>query len=720
VALRKAAERRVEGLRGVPAKDRVTALSDALAVCDEAEVEPLALALVELALVPGGGVGRSVLSPGRIVEELSGYLRQPVCNAALIELGRRWGRLPEGVRRAAAAAGLGRWHLVAEALGVSSVPATRAALARLAADVGDPALLAGALRLLADKDRAVAEAADRAILTHAVGCLGESLAQDGLSEWSGRSIWPAERAVIERVAAEAAWTTAGHGRRGCLLAAAVLIHDRPQASADQERLRRLLEQGGSEPHAQLKTLLRRTPSALLRERALRWCTIPAMAGVCVERVATADTVGDHAAVLASAHLVLRPERARRLGLVRVRAVRRNGEAAMPASGAVPDAAGYAALGPEQRRMVPRWVGVLDLDEASRRVALAPTLGDADALTRMLAAAAVPMADLVEYCFDAEPAVARGAMIRWSAAGTRVPGRPTPARAYRAEMLGKLRRSPHAAVRACAAQDLASVDPWRAEEPASRLAARRWLKEDQSGFLAAVRERLGHGDAGLRAGAAMVVRKLELVPRFEFELARAAGLKEGAGEPGALRVAATAVAALGDVRTEAARRAVRGGLDAPDDRVRANAVEAMVKQAGVGGGSEGDLAQADSAVWETLVELKRDPAHRVRANALRGLLAAGTGAAFERAATDELARMLEDGRVAHRTAAVWLVERVLSGGGRARVGPVWADLARQIAERAEHDPDPGVRMRAVRCARVLLGEIRQGERARVREGLEVAA
>jgi HEAT repeat protein len=177
---------------------------------------------------------------------------------------------------------------------------------------------------------------------------------------------------------------------------------------------------------------------------------------------------------------------------------------------------------------------------------------------------------------------------------------------------------------------------------------------------------------------MLVRFMRLAPRFEMDLLDLATTAPND------RVRATAVAALGVCITDTARRVVRASLNAPDQRVRSNAIEAV---------DAGD---------PVLLEYKEDGSHRVRASAVRRLLATDNadqpGASARDAAAESLARMLTDDRPEHRLSGAWAAERTLLPERRDTIGLGWRAAARRVIDAADQDPDPRVRLRASRCAR----------------------
>jgi hypothetical protein len=438
------------------------------------------------------------------------------------------------------------------------------------------------------------------------------------------------------------------------------------------RIRRLLNEAGHPSHAPIRTVLRGTPSPMLRERALRWIVLDPVRSTCVDRLSSADSAHEHEIVLRRASLALRPRRADRLRAVRPGADR--------AHAPFPDARTLARLSPEARRGMVRFVSLIGLEEQARRGVLEPTLADPDPLVRLWGAHAAHPADLSDYAFDADASVARSAAQRWSTLGVGGPQFGSGAWTRRTEVAALLARSPHAAVRGLGMIERERLDPF-AGTPGARVAARRFHQRDPVGFVRAVRDRLG--DVSRVLDAVMLVRAMGLAARFEMDLVALATTDPDD------RVRATAVAALGSVDSEPARRIVRASLNAPDQRVRSNAVEAVA---------------ADDAV---LLEYKDDRSHRVRASAVRrvlnqsGCMAGDAGGVRAReTAADALARMLSDDRAEHRLSGAWAAERVVLPERRDLLGAGWRPVVRRVLEAAELDHDARVRLRASRCARRL--------------------
>src|SRR5262249_4116441 len=161
-----------------------------------------------------------------------------------------------------------------------------------------------------------------------------------------------------------------------------------------------------------------------------------------------------------------------------------------------------------------------------------------------------------------------------------------------------------------------------------LAARRGLRADREGMVAQIRARLASPSADDQVSAIMMARHLGLQSDVELELLAAASASS------AERVCATAAAALAESGTPAAGQAVRRLVRPPAGRVRANAVDGLLRAPGI----------VDAAAYGAALDLRGDACHRVRANALRGLLVCARG--YEPEAAESLASMLGDDRPLH--------------------------------------------------------------------------
>ena len=122
------------------------------------------------------------------------------------------------------------------------------------------------------------------------------------------------------------------------------------------------------------------------------------------------------------------------------------------------------------------------------------------------------------------------------------------------------------------------------------------------------------------------------------------------------------------------RILRAAADDQDERVQANAIEA--------------LEVLDSEDRRRCTEPKLEsPNSRVRANAVKSLLRAELHQAGE-----ILLDMLEDSSPAHRLSALWVVERLELRA-----------VAGRLLDISQNDPDQRVKRRAARVSRGLAGE-----------------
>ncbi len=675
----------LEALDRAPLRERIPSLGEALRVAPEPEREPIALRLFELAAAARAPLVNRALGPVELVVNWPDRRRLRAAEGAMLELVGSWDRLPASARPLASGLARDRWLLVAARAAASPNPAWRTGVARFAEDTADPGLAGVVCALLGDANQGVRLHADRALLRLAMSLLvhvprallgdefGAIVSRPVVRLGADPGVLDLERVELCRHIADACWSFAEHRCRAPLIAALLVLDRVPGGVMERAvaaRVRRLLNESGHPCHSPIRTVLRRTPSPLLRERALRWIVIDPVRATCVDRLSSADSIEEHEIMLRRAYLAVRPQRGTRLRSVRVNAGPRE-------HAPLPSAADQARLSPGARRGLVRFVQLAGLDEQDRRALLEPTLADPDPMVRLAGAHAAHPADLSDHAFDADPAVAHSAALRWSTLGVEPP---SPAAgvggggawARRRDTARLLARSPHAGVRAVAAAELERIEPL-AETPAGRLAARRLAERDPAGFVRLIRRELEHPE-GVLPGV-MLVRALGMADRFELDLVT---LATSATDD---RVRATAVAALGLLDTEPARRVVRASLNAPDQRVRSNAVEAV--------------AHHES----TLLEFKDDHSHRVRATAVRRLLGddlAGPGA--RETAAESLARMLGDDRPAHRLSGAWAAERSLTPDRRDAFGAAWRGVVRRVCDAAERDADHRVRVRASRCLR----------------------
>lgn len=637
--------------------------------------------LFEIAAAGKAPPRRGAAGPLELLAELPRKSRVRHAESAMRTLVASWDRVPGPARPLIGGLARERWIDAVTQVAADPRPEARINAARFARDTADPGMARALCTLLSDDDASVRLQADAALLRLVLTLLAhipaEHLGADFASIASRPVIpLPAERAVIElerielcRAVADAAWSFADHRCRAPLIGALLLLDRVPGSVLERaaaERIRRLLKEKHHPSHAPIRSVLRGTPSPLLRERALRWLALDGVSSVCADRLATADSNVEHELVLSRAHLALR--RTRGTGLRKIRPASRDGSGPLPS----PDA--LAKLSPQARRGAVRAAQLLGMDETARRTALEPTLADADPPVRLAGTHAAHPLDLPDYTFDPDASVARSAAVRWSTLGVTPPRVGSVLADKRTAHARLLARSPHAEVRAIGTAELERLDVF-AGSPASRLAARRLLDRDAIAFVRLVRDRF-HADNRTMPALALI-RALGLADRFEIDLV------DLASNHADDRVRATSVALLGSSETDSARRVVRAALNAPDPRVRSNALESV------------------PPAPDVLLEYKRDESHRVRATAVRRVLsleAVPASAGIE--AGEALAGLLTDDRDAHRLAGAWAAERVLRPGRRDTLGPAYRPAVRSVLDIAQHDPDRRVRARAARCARLL--------------------
>jgi hypothetical protein len=728
-------------LARVPSPDRAEAFGAALAHADPDAANDLALdlldALAQFQDAPLWHRAAHALPPRLVPEGLRRNLDQrwgkPARRRAALRLAARWHDLDRHTQRLAAVSLHPIWgDLLADhasnpesrsgaKTGKPLNPAQLVGVAAAAAEAGDPAsALAHATLLRADDPRVVLAAAaglGRAALSAIDPALRAELPKsltDELTAAAGPAAPaclgdPAARSLLTEAVVAGVRSASDHRRREVLLAALILAADETLGTGSTKLIRMLLADATAPGARELASALRRCPAPVLRACAWRWLDGTVAEGPLIDRLGQAHTDGDHAAWLDLAHLALRPVRAQR--------ARQLCADPRTARACLPQARALTSLQPGARLGFVRTIDLLARTDAARREHLTPLLADPEPRVRLAAAAASPAEDLPDWCFDADPAVARSATLRWAGVGTAMRRPDTPAAAARSRTLTALTRSPHGPVRVIAGEALAAMSPWKRVDATSAMLFRRWQAADADAALNALTARMTGGSAAERVQAIALATRCELTADFAEVLVASARLT-AASMAGGERVAATAVKALARVRTASAERAIDAAAAHADPRVRANAVEALAMRPRAARGVDRDTV---------LIEFKGDDAHRARANAIRAMLlgdaggignggggggawTAGVGEikprrVYEPAAVEELERLLTDDRAEHRLAGVWLAERTLCAGGADRLGPAFDGLTRRVARLAKDDADERVRRRGVRCASRLLTELR---------------
>ncbi|MBX3377227.1 MAG: HEAT repeat domain-containing protein [Phycisphaeraceae bacterium] len=581
------------------------------------------------------------------------YIARRTCDPALINA---WRHLSAPHRRRAMHLLQGRVHQVLAA--ALRQAAASESIARFIGDSGDPTLLTALLPIISDADPRAASAAEES-LVHVSQTLAPCPASHDFPspssfeylEVAPKSISVESLAALRAQLADLCITFPDHRRKGVLAAAVSLLGSASIAFGGDPLGRWFLDEAAGS-HPALRSMLRRGTGPLSRARAWEWLTRPALATAVEERLGRADSPDEFAAVLERSHLLENPRRAARLDGLR----QRRRIPLLPALDAV------APLSPSARRGVPRMPGV---DEPE----LLALLPDPDDAARLGAAAALPCTSVLDFCFDPSEPIARFAAVRWWLGVGGVSGQ------ERSRVAANLTRSPHPSVRRLGSAFLQH--------------SRRDAAANLDLLRAAIRTTSGED----RLRAIQHARRLGLQRSIELELL---SILSAAADSEA--VLASAVSALGEAGSNSSAEAVELCLSHALPRIRSNAAESLVKRS-LG---RGDLAAQSPRLYDSLIEMKSDPSHRVRASAIRAMLRAACpewgGTGFEPAAADELLKMLEDDRPMHRLAGLWAAEHAGEGESIRRR---WDQLASRVAHLAAEDPDDAVQRRAVWCARRLL-------------------
>ncbi|MBI1191347.1 MAG: hypothetical protein GC200_11785 [Tepidisphaera sp.] len=659
-----------------------------------------------------------------------------VADQALEALIRHWDRVPPDLVPLIASAGRGRFGVAADA---STDPdaSVRANVVAAAGELGEGALARLVGTMLTDQDPRVSAAAEHALVHMALAqfartrtgeaCLDPRLtdqlwrvreaAEFGFSGSSARflpgasSLHPQGQAsgsstapqsgdgIVDGIAL-ACEAFERHRRRGVLLCAMMLLDRERLASASAragaggrepgaDRLVSWFAHAATDAHSALRTVIRASALPVAGLRAMEWIGVEPWTRACRQRLAQGGNALEHELVLASAHLALRPRRARALSSIELKsrpALRAESPTtdAEPRSpgrrelekGIFPEVSIVHSLSIDAARGAARIMGVVKAAAPERELAARAFLDHGDVVSRHAAMRALAGVGLRDWAFDLNPQVSAGAAIRLSRADN-----PRAAEADDADTQWweHLARSPHERTRFLAQEELANRPDALGATLRGRLLAARRMARAPGEVLEAINAALTEG--ATQRPALMLARTLGVTPQFQGRIVE---LAQGDGDA---KVVATAIAALADVPTPAASEAALAALDHADARVRANAVETLARKARLG-----------EPLPAQVIEHKTDPHHRVRANCLRVGLA---GPEVQAAAAD-LAAMLRDDRAEHRLAGAWLASRALGGRLRSTL-PDAKQLAGRLVELASDDADPRVRRRAfVGASRVMRG------------------
>jgi hypothetical protein len=763
-------------LASLPVIDRIESIREGVLAGEEWLAHEL---LAWLTVMPSAWAKVPVIGARRAMET------ERACAAAQAALVSCWSRVPEPTRVRALRERRDWSTAVADAQTDERV-VVRRGLAAFVLDAGDPSLFGVATSLLLDEDRETSQRAENALVrcalryragwmsaaerdawastTDLTSCLTSGVGDDTKSTESAFPVARIMGALDQTLRA-----FASHRRRGVMLVVMALLDRRTLAQApssalrEVEGVRSVLRDPQHPAHDALLSVLRSRGGPEARLRALEWLSEPAVARAAVGRLARAQRPADHAIVLESAHVLLRPSRraalTRHALLLRERQKGKHTSSEKPQGDAqqgssdspIPDAHTLRSLTSAQRAQLGRWLVACNMDAPTRRAALLPLLSDLDAgvrfsllLGNVHTPHAAPSDMLSDLVLDVDPAVSRSAYLAWrdvceARQTSNHSGNPSgnlPSKTART--LAMLSRMPHENVRRHVAMDAAlGRDEVSWEGPRALGVGMRASALEASSrpeFWA----RLAQALSGREPGEVMF--GLDLLRRFPTPLIAGAShevhhaLSALAQRTDAwARHAAQAVTILGLFFQPEARRAVQSALGHSDPRVRANAVEAWARHLRHG------VHTQDA---RPLLEWKGDAQHRVRASAIRvalvhelmhgggrvtalsgasasppntarqaaaqlyeHVIAEPAGAAPGSVAAEAIAQMLTDDRPGHRLAGMWLAGKVLPAFGPLRLHARWPELVGRVAEAARFDADPSVRARAGSSARLIDASLR---------------
>ena len=384
----------------------------------------------------------------------------------------------------------------------------------------------------------------------------------------------------------------------------------------------------------VRAALRRGTEEVSWVRALELALSPAWRSACLTKLTGTPNPIQFSEICEVGHLLENPQRAAALR----EAFRR-----LSVSRVLPPASGRS-VGAGAARLA--WLLPRANEQVHQRVALEP-------LARLWRAASTTLVPA-----DPHPSVARTRFLFSSPAGTLHEAGSTLRAGLRSGVgsgmvtpAGRGSRMPKLDWESSNTQECGfpQVSQWSAEDhtitsPSGTFAGfelRRRLERDRQSALGDLRRSCEIAPSEAHIALVGLIRRIGVVAELAGWLASLALRPIGTDR----RAAATAVAALGDADGPVIRKLLAVLCENTDDRIRANAVE-----------SAGRLIRRGDHDALRLVEIKPDPHHRVRANAIRSRWFADS------TCVSDLFSMLADDRVSHRLASAWSCRRVPLGTG----------------------------------------------------------
>jgi len=310
--------------------------------------------------------------------------------------------------------------------------------------------------------------------------------------------------------------------------------------------------------------------------------------------------------------------------------------------------GAASEDPSMRRAAFLMAKQCTPDAKELSAACESALVDPDTRVRLAATGVAPIAVLRDFAFDACEEVARSALLRISAVGE---SRRTGIDDSWAEVLA---RSPHESVRLIARGERIRSVGSGLPYPVRAADARPRATE----LPAALASRWDEADSMERAAVLRLARRAGLEAVLAGRLIEAVRNGE-AGDPSV----SAAVSALAGVKGRDAADAIAEALTSRDPRVRSNAIEAVARR---------ERSWGESPAWlsASLLELKDDQHHRVRASTLRAMFVRAVAGAHGDSTRGIVAAGvlgLVQGRGFEPVAGLWLADRLL---GISRIDASW--------------------------------------------------
>lgn len=443
-----------------------------------------------------------------------------------------------------------------------------------------------------------------------------------------------------------------HRQRETVLIAAALLAVRPGPA-----MAAILADSDHPSMYSLRAAAGHIEHPLVQRNAINWLRIAPLSSVLTRQLHRLESLEAVSRLLAGGYLLLAPERRR--------AMRRVDRAAR----CVPGLDIAIQLAAAEQIQLLRFLRDLPLSHAHRRQRLAQLIALPDPTARLFAVLSLRDTEisasgatdtLGRFALDRDPSVARQAFRGVAAAG--VNGNES--------LWRRLEQGAHQAIvdratRILAAHSIeAFFQRWLRLDELTRVAlAHRLAAQNKRGFAVALERAVTTGRRAEKLAAIRLAARLRIATQLHTALIAQAASSDA-------HIASATVAVLGASGTAPARDAARVALRHADSRVRANAIEALMR--------------IDECAIDVVAPFARTRENRLRANAIRALVRVRPSQGLQ-----QLQEMLEDVDPLHRVSGVWVARQTCAAG-------VEDDL-RAMADR---DDIPEVRARAATTVRWL--------------------